>query len=155
MTQEEAKNTYTNSLGMKFLPVPGTKVLFCIHETRQGDYAAYAVEVTDLNDHWRRNRGPFEDDHPVSFINLQEAQRFCAWLSRKEGKTYRLPTDREWSLAAIMDEKAPLTHETLQAGPLNPTHYPWNGHFPRGLQTATMRARSGLNQRLVIIRKPS
>ena len=59
LTQEEAaKNTYTNSLGMKFLPVPGTKVLFCIHETRQGDYAAYAVEVTDLNDHWRRNRGP-------------------------------------------------------------------------------------------------
>lgn len=36
----------TNSLGMKFLPVKGTTVYFCIHETRRQDYAAFANEVS-------------------------------------------------------------------------------------------------------------
>ncbi|NLT71059.1 MAG: protein kinase, partial [Verrucomicrobiaceae bacterium] len=33
---------YENSLGMKFVPVPGTEVLFCIHEVRYKDYEEYA-----------------------------------------------------------------------------------------------------------------
>ena len=39
------KDGFTNTLGMKFAHVTGTKVLFCIHETRYKDYAAYAAEV--------------------------------------------------------------------------------------------------------------
>src|SRR5271166_4873931 len=33
---------YTNALGMEFVPVPDTTVLFCVHQTRKRDYAAYA-----------------------------------------------------------------------------------------------------------------
>ena len=33
-----------NSLGMTFVAVPGTKIWMCVHETRKGDYAAYAKE---------------------------------------------------------------------------------------------------------------
>lgn len=33
------------TLGMKFLPVPGTDMRFCIHETRRQDGAAYAAAV--------------------------------------------------------------------------------------------------------------
>ena len=29
---------------MKFVPVPDTSVLFCIHEVRYKDYAAYAAD---------------------------------------------------------------------------------------------------------------
>lgn len=36
---------FTNSLGMKFVDVPGTDVLMCIHETRHKDFEAYAAEV--------------------------------------------------------------------------------------------------------------
>ncbi len=36
------------------------------------------------------------DDHPVVEVSWNDAVAFCEWLSKKEGKTYRLPTEAEW-----------------------------------------------------------
>jgi formylglycine-generating enzyme required for sulfatase activity len=38
-------------------------------------------------------------DHPVVNISWNDATAFCEWLSRKEGRTYRLPTEAEWEFA--------------------------------------------------------
>ncbi len=39
------------------------------------------------------------DDEAVVNVSWQDAVDFCEWLSRKEGKTYRLPTEAEWEYA--------------------------------------------------------
>lgn len=97
-----APGTKVNSLGMVFVPVPATKVLMCVHETRWQDFEPYLTTTSPLpNGKPRALAGGLWgwDDHPVT-TSWDDAQAFCAWLSAKEGKQYRLPTDEEWSRAA-------------------------------------------------------
>ncbi len=129
---------FENSLGMKFVPVPGTDVLFCIHETRWKDYAAYAAENPGVDESWKNQVAngvsitERTEDHPVIKVNWQDAQDFCAWLSKKEGRTYRLPTDEEWSLAVGLGGKESRslgdTPESLH-GKVNDV-YPWGAEWP-------------------------
>jgi formylglycine-generating enzyme required for sulfatase activity len=39
-------------------------------------------------------------DRPAVQISWHDANGYAAWLSRKTGETYRLPTDQEWAFAA-------------------------------------------------------
>jgi formylglycine-generating enzyme len=39
--------------------------------------------------------GDKEGDVAVGGISWEQAVKFCEWLSKKEGKTYRLPTEAE------------------------------------------------------------
>lgn len=96
-----------NSLDMKFAPVPGTQVLFCIHPTRKSDYRKYADANPGVNMAWvdvRSSGKPvsYAEDHPVVMVSWIDSEAFCTWLSKKESLTYRLSTDHEWSVAGVI-----------------------------------------------------
>ena len=48
---------------------------------------------------WQKAGFEQTDEHPVVNVSWNDAVAFCDWLSRKEGKTYRLPTEAEWEYA--------------------------------------------------------
>jgi formylglycine-generating enzyme required for sulfatase activity len=45
---------------------------------------------------WKHPGWEVNDHHPAVNLSWDDAQAFCAWLSKKEGKKYRLPTEAEW-----------------------------------------------------------
>ena len=48
---------------------------------------------------WRNPGFVQTDDDPVVEVTWNDAEKFCEWLSRKEKKTYGLPTEAQWEYA--------------------------------------------------------
>jgi len=49
---------------------------------------------------WRGPGFAQGDDHPVVCVSWNDAKAYVAWLSQQTGEHYRLPTEREWLIAA-------------------------------------------------------
>jgi serine/threonine protein kinase/formylglycine-generating enzyme required for sulfatase activity len=66
--------------------------------------------------HWVNGR-PLagQEKTPVRFVNWDDAKAFAEWRSKRDGVTYRLPTEVEWEYAARNGSKGNL--------------YPWGDKF--------------------------
>ncbi len=132
---------FTNSLGMRFAPVPGVQALFSVWETRVQDYEAFAKTRSGGDTSWRNpvfqgvavTPGP---THPVVNVSWNDANEFCEWLTvteRRAGtlpanRRYRLPTDVEWSAAVGLPNEQGATPRDRD-GKI-PGVYPWGKSWP-------------------------
>jgi formylglycine-generating enzyme required for sulfatase activity len=131
---------FVNTLGMKFIHVPGTNVLFSVWDTRAQDYAAYARD-NKVDDTWTREKKAnvpisLEPECPVVGVSWDDAQAFCKWLTEKDeaaaslppGAIYRLPTDEEWSRAVGLESEQGATPEAKSGR--DQVNFPWGLNFP-------------------------
>jgi formylglycine-generating enzyme required for sulfatase activity len=117
---------FTNSLGMKFVAVPGTNVLFCIHETRVKDFSAF--NANKYSGFTSRD----SSELPATNVSWYEISPFLDWLGAKESRRYRLPTDLEWSMAAgIGRQEQKMKNATWRElnGKIT-KQYPWGSMWP-------------------------
>ena len=145
---------FTNSLGMKLVRIEagtfmmGTGGKVPGNETKgdgQGDYdeaprhkvtisQAFYMSETEVTI-WQFRQ--FRVEYPgydkfepyASAISWDEANAFCKWLSEKEGRDYRLPTEAEWEYACRAGTQTPFSsglgpaeHESANAWGLKNMH---------------------------------
>jgi eukaryotic-like serine/threonine-protein kinase len=122
---------FTNSLGMKFVPLGDVRI--SIWETRVQDYQAFCNATNRRYEPADFAQGP---NHPVVKVNWFDAMAFCKWLSATERdenviedrQSYRLPTDKEWSLAVGLQNEAGSTPQARDGKIKN--EFPWGKQWP-------------------------
>lgn len=127
----EPGQPFTNSLGMKFVPVG--QIRMSIWETRVQDYDAFCTATGH-----HRDPADFSQDptHPVVKVNWFDAVAFCKWLTDKEREenlledrqVYRLPTDLEWSAAVGLPNESGATPQARDGKIKN--EFPWGKQWP-------------------------
>jgi formylglycine-generating enzyme required for sulfatase activity len=108
------------------------------YEVTQGQWEAVMGEEEDIyyqmaaadggsNDNPLKGEGP---DFPMYYVNWSGAQAFCAALSARTGKTYRLPTEAEWEYAA---RGGKLSAGYMYSGGNDIGSVAWNGSNASGI----------------------
>jgi serine/threonine protein kinase/formylglycine-generating enzyme required for sulfatase activity len=90
-------------------------------EVTNGEYAEFVKETGHAPPPaiWDGARPqPGEERLPVSNVSYEDARQFAAWRSKRDGVTYRLPTEEEWEFAARGGDSSRM--------------YPWGAGWVQG-----------------------
>lgn len=169
--QEEAKKEaiatatkvppFENSLGMKFVPVPGIKVLFSIWETRVKDFEAFVKATghkaeqakqgpldveggvwsidkeryggwTQAGKTWRDPGFAQTGDHPVCGVDWEDATAFCEWLTKQEHNTGRISAGQSYRLPTDLEWSAAVGLERESGNTPEERNQKATGIYPWG-----------------------
>ena len=134
--------TYQNVIGIRLNLVPGGSFIIGSPREERGRYLnegpphrvslkAFYITTTEVTNaqyglflaatghppplYWL-DKNLNAPDQPVVGVSWHDAAAFAAWLSRLTGRTYRLPTEAEWEVAA--------------RGGLDGQPFPWGAELP-------------------------
>ncbi len=153
----ESGKSWTNTLEMRFVPLG--KIHVAVWQTRLRDFNAF-VEATSYDAvggmssaivangfklnamSWKNPGFAQTPEHPIVGVSWEDANQFCAWLTRKERsegaltpfQSYRMPTDLEWSEAVGLSHEQGSTPED-RSGKMKGV-YPWGTSFPPPVDSA-------------------
>ncbi|HYW74020.1 MAG TPA: SUMF1/EgtB/PvdO family nonheme iron enzyme [Pyrinomonadaceae bacterium] len=102
-------------------------------EVTNAEYAQFVKQTGHTPpEHWGSVKPPVGQELlPVSNVSYDDANAFAAWRSKRDGVTYRLPTEEEWEYAARNGDKDNL--------------YPWGNTWTAG-RAATAETGVGKEQ---------
>lgn len=87
-----------------YLPVLGAaqNVFIAYTPVTNAEYARFVKDSGHkAPKHWANGSVPEgKENYPVTYVSYADAAAYAAWLGSKEGAVYRLPTEKEWELAA-------------------------------------------------------
>ena len=99
-------------------------------------------------------RPPFKqaDDYPVCCVTWNDAQKFCEWLSRKDGRAYVLPTEAQWEFACRAGSSTPVPFgDTFEVTKANFGNSLWPDQYCGFLPTKCLRSFRHDRQRLRVV----
>ena len=79
-------------------------------EVSNTEYADFVRETNyQAPSHWIGSKPPFgQEMWPIVNVSVEDANAFAAWRSKRDGVSYRLPTEQEWEYAARNGEQNDL-----------------------------------------------
>jgi len=94
--KHEKPKKRSNSIGMKFVPIPGKNYYMGKYTVTQKEWKAVMGSTP-----WKGKSYIKEgDDYPATYISWNDCQQFVKKLNSKEGRNrYRLPMEEEWEHA--------------------------------------------------------
>lgn len=116
---------FSNMVGMTLVPVPGTKISMATTEVTVAQWQASGLPY----------QTPYfaqDGNHPAAIISWNDAQKYCRWLSKKEGRSYRLPTDHEWSCAVGIGHLENASSNPQQKDGVIKNAFPYGSGHPSG-----------------------
>lgn len=137
--------TIADDFAMSKFPITNQQWNLCVRDNACVGYRGFSWrDLPKTGYSWLDQLIPdgYHSNKPVTDVSWRDAQAYVAWISKKTGQDYRLPTESEWEYAARANSAGPYHF----SGKSNRDDLDEICHYANGAD-ASLRAFQGANMR--------